>query len=269
MIDTHAHLYLCKPSSDALVIQARAAGVTAIVNVATDLASSETVLQQSKQFSGYVFPTAGIHPCTPFEDDEIPRLRAFIEKNRAAIVAIGEIGLDLYRVTLPLADQIRRFEAQLALARAYDLPVIIHSRQSDAEMLAVILHYLDVRKVFHCFSSGPDFLAAVQHENVFFSFTGHVTYDNPHVVAAMQQMRVSQIMLETDCPYLTPKSRRGQENHPGHIPLIAEAVAQHLGKPVSEIQAETTATARQFFRLALPQNAPGLSDTFCSSASAL
>ena len=249
MIDTHAHLYLCKPEVATLVARSQAAGVEAIVNVATDLGSSETVLHQASQFPGYVFPTAGIHPCTPFEPDEIPRLRAFLDTHRTAIVAIGGFGLDLYRVTLPLADQVLRFEAQLALAREYDLPVIIHSRQSDEAMLRVILQYPDLRKVFHCFSSGPDFLAQVQHPHVYFSFTGHVTYDNPHGVAAMQQMRLSQIMLETDCPYLTPKSQRGQENHPGHIPLIAAAVAQHLGRPVSEIQRETTATARRVFGL--------------------
>ncbi len=252
MIDTHAHLYLCKPDVATLVATSQSEGVGAIVNVATDLRSSATVLYQASQFPGYVFPTAGIHPCTPFEPDEIPRLRAFLDTYRTAIVAIGEIGLDLYRVNLPLVDQILRFEAQLALAREYDLPVIIHSRQSDAEMLCVVLQYPDVRKVFHCFSSGPAFLAEVQHPNVYFSFTGNVTYDNPHGVAAMQQMRLSQIMLETDCPYLTPKSQRGQENHPGNIPLIAAAVAQHLGRPLSEIQSETTATARRFFGLPCP-----------------
>ncbi len=249
MIDTHAHLYLCQPDASVLVARAQAAGVVAVINVATDLASSATVLQQAALFPGYIFPTAGIHPCTAFAPDEMARLRAFVAEHRAAIVAIGEIGLDLYRINLPLSEQIVRFESQLALAREYDLPVIIHSRQSDAEMLRVILSYPDVRKVFHCFSSGPDFLEQVQHENVFFSFTGHVTYDNPHVVLAMQQMRLSQIMLETDCPYLTPKSQRGQENHPGNIPLIAAAVAQHLGLSLAEIQKETTATARRFFGL--------------------
>jgi len=252
MIDTHAHLYLCKPDIHALVAMSQAAGVEAIVNVSTDLASAETVLSQAQSFPGYVFPTAGIHPCCDLDVAEIPALRLFLEQHRSDIVAIGEIGLDLYRGTASLVDQVQRFEAQLLLAREYDLPVIIHSRQADAEMLAVILKYPDIRKVFHCFSSGPDFLASVQHENVFFSFTGHITYDNPHVVAAMKEMRLSQMMLETDCPYLTPKSLRGRENHSGHIPVIAEAMAQHLGRPLSEIQAQTTEAARRFFGLPCP-----------------
>jgi TatD DNase family protein len=249
MIDTHAHLYLCKQALPDLVLLAREAGVSALVNVATDLVSSEIVLSQSQAFPGYVFPTAGIHPCTEFVPDEMDALREFVDKNRASIVAIGEIGLDLYRGTASLADQVSRFEAQLLMAREYDLPVIIHSRQSDEAMLGVILKYPDIRKVFHCFSSGPDFLAAVQHDNCYFSFTGHITYDNPHVIAAMKQMRLSQIMLETDCPYLTPKSRRGQANHSGNIPLVAEAMAQHLDVSLDVIQFKTTETARRFFGL--------------------
>ena len=252
MIDTHAHLYLCKPDVADLVALAQAAGVAAIVNVSTDLPSAESVLAQSQAFPGYLFPTAGIHPCCDLDPSEIPALRLFLDRHRAGIVAIGEIGLDLYRGTVSLSDQTQRFEAQLLLAREYHLPVIIHSRQADPEMLAVILKYPDIRKVFHCFSSGPDFLAAVQHENVFFSFTGHITYDSPHVIAAMKEMRLSQIMLETDCPYLTPKSLRGRENHSGHIPVIAEALAAHLCLSLAEVHAKTTETARRFFGLPCP-----------------
>jgi TatD DNase family protein len=247
MIDTHAHLYLCKPDIQDLVALSREAGVTAIVNVSTDLASAETVMSQAQAFPGYVFPTAGIHPCSDALPNEIADLRCFLDANRESIVAIGEIGLDLYRGTAVLSEQVYRFEAQLSLAREYDLPVVIHSRQADAEMLAVILKYPDIRKVFHCFSSGPDFVSAVQHDTVYFSFTGHITYDNPHVIAAMRSMRLSQVMLETDCPYLTPKSYRGRENHPGHIPVIAAALADHLGLSFEDVCKTTTDTARRFF----------------------
>lgn len=249
MIDTHAHLYLCKQSLAGLILAARDAGLEAIINVATNLESAATVYAQSQVYPGYVFPTAGIHPCTPLIDNEIDLLDAWISSHREVIVAIGEIGLDLYRETVPLAQQIVRFEAQLALARRYELPVIIHSRQADGPMLDVVLRYPDVRKVFHCFSSGLDFVAAVQAETVFFSFTGHMTYDNPHVVAAMQGMRLSQIMLETDCPYLTPKPLRGQENQPAHIPVIAEAVAGCFGVDVPMLSVQTTQTAKRFFGL--------------------
>lgn len=247
MIDTHAHLYLCKESPDMLVAMARAAGVQAIVNVATDLASAHMVLAQSEQYPGYVYPTVGIHPCTPLQPDEVLAVSAFLDQYRHQVVAIGEIGLDLYRETLPLADQLYRFEQQLDLARVYALPVIIHSRQADAPMLDVILRYPDVRKVFHCFSSGSDFVEQVQHPNVYFSFTGHITYDNPHIVAAMSRMRTDQVMIETDCPYLTPKPLRGQANHPGNVPLVNEALALCFGLSGSEMARMTTRNAQRFF----------------------
>lgn len=245
LFDTHAHLYLCKDSIDTLMIRAKAASVTRVMNVALDIASSKQVLDSASIYPN-AYPTVGIHPCEAHQnrwEDLVPLLNSHPE-----IRAIGEIGLDYYHDTSRIPIQQDVFEAQLRLAERFNLPVIIHNRLADTDVIDTIQRYPGPRKVIHCFSADMAFFQAVSAYNCWISFTGLITKNiSASILDVVRQVPIDRMMIETDCPYLTPKSHGKIPNEPAFVGEIARAIAAVRGISVDEVCEMTTQTALDFF----------------------
>jgi TatD DNase family protein len=247
MIDTHAHLYLCKRSLQDLIINAKEAGITHIINVGIDIQTGLQALALSNQCP-HIFPTIGIHPCETQHSHSLEELETLLKKH--PFKAIGEIGLDYYHMTAPKPKQIEVFETQLGLAQKLGLPVIIHNREADEDMINCIKKFSAVKKVFHCYGSKPTITDQLLAPNHYFSFTGTITYAKKgKTIQSIKKIPLSQIMIETDCPYLTPKDHKGEENQPAFVGEIAQKIALVKDLSLKEVVDQTTQNAVGFFKL--------------------
>jgi len=273
--DTHCHLDLphFDPDRDQVIARAEAAGVRLIVNPSIHLDSAREVLALADRYPG-VYAAVGVHPndCADLDAGTLAELRKLAVHSK--VVAIGEIGLDYYWEQVPHAQQRVALRAQLALAAELDLPVILHSRQSNADLLWELAQWgPEARKkrgegailgVWHAFSGDPSTSpltnsghgsgqalaeAEAAYELGFvIGLGGPVTFRNARRLRALApQLRVDRLLLETDAPYLAPHPYRGQRNEPAYVPLIAEALAALCGSTVQAVAEQTTDTARRCF----------------------
>ena len=257
LFDTHAHLHdpALLGAIDAVMQRARDAGVERCVTVGTDLETSRAAVRLAEAQQG-VYAAVGIHPhdAKDWSAETARELRALAASD--SVVAIGEIGLDFYRNLSPREAQFRAFREQLELAEELDLPVIIHSRNAHDDTWDVLAPWgASCRRgapvgVLHCFS-GHDTLALAYAEMGFLiSFAGPVTYPkNEELREAAQALRAEAIVVETDCPYLSPQGRRGQRNEPAYVREAAERIAELRGVSVEEFATLTTANAEKLFRV--------------------
>ena len=261
--ETHAHLTFpdFAEELDAVVERAADAGVRSIVTIGTDQASSEAAVAIAERFP-QVFAAIGWHP-SDAEDapaDVTEALRALAA--RAQPVAIGEIGLDYYRLPSKTRNQTedddRRykikqaevFEQQLELAAELGLNVVIHQRSSFDDTYAMMRRYADrLRGVFHCFVEDAGAQRRVQELGCLVSFTGIATFKSANTVReTIKATPLDQLMLETDCPFLAPVPFRGKRAEPAHVPHIAQLVAELKGVSLEALSAATCATAEGFFK---------------------
>lgn len=263
LIDTHAHVSDAAFNKDRaeVLTRARAAGVEVMVDVGIDVATSRRALAFANQHEG-VYASVGIHPHEGDSVDEaaIAELRDLARGN-AKVVAIGETGLDFYRNRSSREGQDRGLRLQLDLARELDLPVILHLRSSanageganDAYEAALAVLRESARGmtgVSHCFSGTPAHAKALVDLGFYVSFAGNATYPNAGVLReAAQVVPLDRIVVETDCPYLTPQRNRGQRNEPAYVAQTAEALAQARGMKTGEFAEAVTRNARRLFRL--------------------
>ena len=164
----------------------------------------------------------------------------------------GETGLDLYWDKSRLDDQIESFRIQIEWALEYDLPIVIHSRDSFTQLYKVMSDYRDsgLRGVFHCFSgNAQEAQALMEFGGFMFGIGGVLTFKKSTLPDVLSQIPLSKVVLETDCPYLAPVPMRGKRNEPSFLPLVAERAAQVYGLPVDQIAQITNANARTLFRL--------------------
>jgi len=247
VIDTHAHLDACADRPSALIRRARSVGVEQIVTVGTGIDSCRAALELADRHEE-VFAALGIdpHQAGDPEANRVDELRDRAEHDRA--VAVGETGLDYYRDRAPRDRQRRLFEAQLELAAELGKPVVIHTRDADADTAAVLAGF-DGTVVMHCFSS-PGLLETVLERGYYVSFAGNVTYPKASDLrAAAAQVSNERILVETDSPYLAPQARRGRPNEPANIVLTLEALAKARGVDTAELGAQITGNAAIAFSL--------------------
>ncbi len=274
MVDAHAHLFMGERSLQDQIENADQAGVRGIVNVATNVTDLADILQNVVDARSFadgrvsVFPTIGVHPCDLTDDwrltiDAVARALADPSAFIAAFglnpsdfrdqpfVAIGEVGMDFYRPNnVGRSVQEAALRAQLVLAEAHDLPVIIHSRVADEALLPVCESFPNVRKVFHCFSSDVDVMRRVIAHNGWVSFTGMITIGRlAFIDNVIREVPRDRIMVETDRPFLTPARYKGQENQSAFVPEVVAHIAQLWNVSPDEVAAQTTRTATDFFRL--------------------
>jgi len=262
LVDSHCHLTWNSFDADRseVIARAAAAGVTRLVTIGTDLESSRQCVALARAHPG-VYAAVGIHP-----NDLGEQTSGFLAELSALaadphVAAIGEIGLDYYWERVPHPIQQTAFEAQLALAAAVGKPVIIHDREAHADVMATLrawVHADATRQsplagrrfwgVLHSFSGDLAMAQEALTWPFLLSFAGPVTFKNAQALHALvAQLPLDRLLLETDAPFLTPHPQRGQRNEPARVALVAEAVARLLGRPLADVAAQTTATAREFF----------------------
>ena len=247
MIDTHAHLDACADRPSALIRRARSAGVDRIVTVGTGIDSSRTALELA-ELHEEVFAVVGIDPHQAGDPEaaRVDDLRELLEHEQA--VGVGETGLDYFRDRAPRDRQRKLFEAQLELAAELGKPVVIHTRDAEADTADVLAGF-DGTVVMHCFSS-PRLIDTVLERGYYVSFAGNVTYPKASDLrAAAAQVPAERILAETDSPYLAPQIRRGRPNEPANVVLTVAELARTRGEDPDELGARIAANASVAFSL--------------------
>ena len=239
-----------------VLARARDSGVSAIITVGIDLISSERALKLAEKFS-QVFATVGFHPhnVAGVSKPDIAKLAQIAEHPR--VVAVGEVGLDFYRDYSPHEAQLRVLKWQLALALELDLPVIVHCRRADKDILPLLGDWVSGDKrppeppgVIHCFSGDVDTAREYLDMGFFISFGAYIGYPtSANLRGVIRDIPSDRLLVETDCPYLPPQSRRGRRNEPAYILSTVEFLAEIRGESVEQVARETTENARYLFRL--------------------
>ncbi len=257
-IDTHAHLDFpeFKNEIGSVIFRAKEAGVQHIINVGVDLGTSKRSVEIARHYPE-IYASIGLHPHSSLELDmeSRPYLTSLAEHKK--VVAIGEIGLDYYYLKRSSRfanypkreDQIFCFEQMLDLAIELGLPVIVHSREADADICAILKSYAgSLRGVIHCFSGNYEFAKKFLDMNFLISFTGNVTYKkNSEILETIKKIPLGSIMLETDCPYLSPEPYRGKRNEPAYVVEVAKKIAEIKKIPLVTVENSTSKKALHFF----------------------
>jgi TatD DNase family protein len=246
VIDTHAHLDALDDPDDA-VARARAAGVTRILTVGTDVAGCRRALELADGHDG-VYAILGIHPhaANDATDDDVAEVRALLAHPKA--VGAGEMGLDWFRDYAPRERQFSLFESMLDVARETGKPAVIHTRAADDDTLAALRDF-DGRVVLHCFSS-LHLLEPALDRGWYVSFAGNATF--PKAVdlrLAAREVPAGRILAETDTPYLGPQPVRGKRNEPAYVLHTLAALAQARNEDPAELGRQIDANATECFSL--------------------
>ena len=253
LIDTHCHLDFdhFDEDRDRVIERAIKAGVQRIIVPAIDLSSCRKVLALAEQYE-CVFAAVGVHPnsSAEWEDNWTIALRAMASHPK--VLAIGEIGLDYYREWSPHPVQRRAFAAQLALADEVGLPVIIHNRQSDIDVVRLLADSnIATNKncgVLHSFSGSWEFASTVLEMGFYLGFTGPITYKKADELRDVAyRIPIDRMLIETDAPFLAPQQHRGKRNEPAFVRQVATKIAELRALSVDEIAEQTTANAVSLF----------------------
>jgi TatD DNase family protein len=251
LIDSHSHLDFpdFAPEVDAVVDRARAAGVRTMLTIGTRLRSFEGVRAVAERFDD-VWCSVGVHPHEA-QEEPLNEASALIERtDHPKVVGIGEAGLDYYYEHSPRDDQIRNFRAHIEAARATGLPLIVHTRDADDDMAAILSEEMAkgaFTGLLHCFSSSRELAVRAMALGFFISISGIVTFKkSDELRAIVADIPLDRLLVETDSPYLAPMPYRGKRNEPAFVVHTANAVATL--KNVSPQQL-ADATSENFFRL--------------------
>lgn len=253
LIDTHAHLddRQLLPQVDDVLSRARDAGVERVITIGVDLATSAAAVDLARRPG--VSATVGVHPheADAVAGETMDALRRLAA--RPGVVGLGETGLDYFRDRSPRPAQRAAFELHLALAVELDLPVVVHCRDAWADCLAILEARAcpRLRGVAHCFSGDGDAVARLTEIGFYVSFAGNVTYKNARPLRqAAGAAPLDRLLVETDCPYLSPEPHRGKRpNEPARVVDTAACLAERLGLPLSDLASATTANAERLFGL--------------------
>ncbi len=260
LIDTHCHLDFSSfdEDRDEVIERAVGAGVAAIVDPSVDLEGVERVLALAER-RPEVYAAVGVHPndCRECGEDTWARLREIARRPEA--VAIGEIGLDYYRDRTPRDIQRRALEAQLAIAAETGLPAILHNRESEEDLLAILRAWVEgggtpePPGVWHSFNLSMEWAEKIHDLGFFLGLGGVVTFKNARSVHEMvKAIPLEWVVLETDAPFLAPHPHRGRRNEPAYVALTAEAIARLKGVSVEKVASVTTANAEKLFGIRHP-----------------
>lgn len=247
-VDSHCHLE-AGPGVGEVVAEAQAAGVVGLVNVGTDVASSAVAIEVASALEG-VWATAGVHPHDAAGG--LDGLEALLD--RRGVVAVGECGLDYHYDHSPRPVQREVFAAQVSLAAARRLPLVVHSREAWDDTLD-ILGAADRPEVvvLHCFTGGPAEARRCLDLGAYLSFSGIVSFKGaPEVRDAAALCPPDRFLVETDSPYLAPVPHRGQANRPAWVPLVGQAVATARRAPIAEVARQSSDNAVRALGLDLP-----------------
>lgn len=252
LFDTHAHMDDAAFDEDRheLIAALPQHGVGLVMNPGCSLASSRNADALSRQYD-HIYAAVGSHPDAADEvnDTVLEEYRTLCKLN-PKIKAIGEIGLDYHYEDIPREHQLKAFRSQMALAAELDLPVIVHERDAHADGLAVVDEFPTVKGVFHCYSGSLELARELVKRGWYIGFTGVLTFKNAKkAVEVAANLPLERIVLETDCPYMSPEPFRGKRNDPGKIYRMAEKLAEIRGLDVAEIHRITTENGKHLYRI--------------------
>ena len=252
LTDTHAHLTMPEYQDiDEVLGRARSAGLEFIIDVGFDIASSEksTTLSEGSDF---IYTAVGVHPhdAKSFNEECYKKITQLL--NRPRVVALGEIGLDYHYNLSSQDEQKRMFSKLLWTARDVNLPVIFHGRDSYHDMVEIVRSEGQgkVQGVFHSFAGSIDELKWILDNGFYISISGMITFKKAkNIIDIAKAAPMDKILIETDCPYLTPDPYRGKRNEPSYVKYVAEALAKIKGMTVGEIGEMTTNNAKKLFKI--------------------
>ncbi|VBB06581.1 uncharacterised hydrolase tatd-type [Lucifera butyrica] len=253
LFDSHAHLDDKRFDSDreAAIARAAANGVTHIINVGADMASSANSVLLAERHET-IYAAVGMHPhdAKDMQEKDYEQLAAWT--GHPKVIAIGEIGLDYYYDLSPRDIQKQVFIRQLDLARQTGKPFIIHDRDAHGDIMEIMRREgKGLTGVFHCFSGSLEMARDVIKLGFYVSIAGPVTFANSvKLKEVAREVPLDRLLVETDSPYLTPQPYRGRRNEPAHVRLVAAEVARLRGMETEALAAATTGNVRTLFRLA-------------------
>jgi TatD DNase family protein len=250
-IDTHAHIYLNEFKDDRAEMMSRALekNVDRIYMPNIDHTSVDEMFEMEVRYPGQCIPMMGLHPCYVKKDfeKELYLVESWLAKRKFA--AIGEIGTDLYWDKTFWGQQQEAFRVQVAWAKQYSLPVVIHCRESIDETIALVDQLADgkLKGIFHCFSGNADQAKRIIDMGFLLGIGGVATFKKGGLDAVLPDIGLEHIVLETDSPYLAPVPHRGKRNEPAYIPLIAARIGELKKTAVEEVRTQTTQNALGLF----------------------
>ena len=251
LVDTHSHLYVDVFRNDIQQVMDRAAqeGVGKIYLPAIDSEELDNLLGLEQQFPGKCLAMMGLHPCSVKDDveKELALVEEWLAKRQFA--AVGEIGLDYYWDKTHVEQQKSAFHRQIEWALHYDLPIVIHSRQSTQDCIDIVRQHQKggLRGIFHCFGDDEKTAKQIIELGFYLGIGGVLTYKNSGLAQTLSNISLDHLVLETDSPYLTPVPFRGKRNESSYLKYIAAKLAEVKGASLEEVARVTTRNAENVF----------------------
>lgn len=248
LIDTHAHIDMLE-NPELAIKEAKDAGVKEIIIPSASEDSFDKILELCHKYND-IYALLGVHPedCEKFSDSTAKKIIELAKDKK--VVGIGEIGLD-YHYTKENKDiQKRVFNTQIEIAKILDLPIVVHDREAHGDVLNILKEQKAKKVLLHCYSGSVEFMRECTSLGYKIALGGVVTFKNakePKEVA--REVNLSDLMLETDCPYLAPHPFRGSENSPKYIGFVAKEIANLKNISYDSVVIETTKNAKEFFNL--------------------
>jgi TatD DNase family protein len=250
LVDTHAHIHFddYREELDEILEHAHAAGVDKIVTVGVNEVDSAQSVAVATAIAN-VWATVGLHPHDADRGyealEEVARL-AELDK----VVAIGECGLDYYKSETTKDEQERALRFQIELGLERDLAMVFHVREAFPDFFRILDEYDGVRGVVHCFTAGVDEMQGAVDRGLYVALNGIMTFTKDATqLAAARKLPLDHLVLETDCPFLTPTPKRGQRNEPANVALTAKFLAELRGEALEDLEGASTRNAEQLFRI--------------------
>ena len=260
MIDSHVHIDFKEFNDDRKEVMKRffEGGGEKMINVGCDLNSSIRSYELAKNNKN-IFASAGIHPhdADTIDKNSLKKLEELVQHYK--VIAVGEIGLDYFRNLSPQEKQIEAFRLQLELADNHKMPLIIHCRDAYNDLLDILKEYKtsDWRGVIHCFAASQKIAEKFLELGFYIGFTGIITYykdkselgNKPEIYNVIKNMPLDKILIETDCPYISPVPKRGTRNEPLFVKYVAEKIAHIRNTSFEEIEKATSENAIKLFNI--------------------
>ncbi len=253
-VDTHAHLDFesFNDDRDTVIQRAIENNLSAIITIGTSLDTSKQAIKFAENYAS-IYAAVGIHPsdCAEADEKDYKEIEKLAKNDK--VIAIGEIGLDYYRMYTDKETQKEAFKKQIAIARKINLPLIVHTRESQEDCIKILdkEKAADVSGVLHSFSGSLDILEKALETNFYISYTGGVTFKNSTTNELVANTPVERLLLETDSPFITPVPFRGKRNEPSYVIHTAKKIAEIKGLSIEELAEITTDNARHLFGLTI------------------
>ena len=252
LFDTHAHMddRAFDADREALLTSLPAASIGLLMNPGCSLESSRNACKLAGQYD-YIYAAVGSHPDAADEvtEEVLDEYRRLVREN-PKVKAIGEIGLDYHYEDIPREIQRKAFRIQMELARELNLPAIVHEREAHEDGMKIVEEFPEVTGVFHCYSGSAEMAKWLVKRGWYIGFTGVLTFKNARkALEVAASIPLDRIVLETDCPYMSPEPFRGKRNDPGNLYRMAEKLAELRGLSVAEIHTITMENGKRLYRI--------------------